>query len=569
MKYLLPVIFHQPDADPRVVAFIQRLLGDSYEQSLLLFTCLGLPVAFLTRGFSEIANRYLMNKAGFLVLENIRLEAFRGLLRLPLAFFQRNTAGDLSTRLMHDTERLRFAMVSVVSDVVVLPATLLFALGYLAYQSATERSVLFAIIAMFGVGLCIMPIRFAARRLLKRARQISENSGRLSHIAIETLQSPIEIQAYNLQAQRHTLFARISREIFRLSLKTIKYQAAVSPTIEMISVIGLCFALFFGLKSGMTFSSFVSLAAALYFAYGPIKKLANVHANLKMGEASLDRLEYILDAEDTVPEPAAPATLPPGPQPLALEAAGFSYAPRQGEASHADGLSPKAALRNISAFFAPGETVALVGKSGAGKSTFVTLIPRFFDPTVGRVTLGGIDLRALDKEALRARIALVPQQPLLFDASFADNIRMGRLNATDAEVEQAARRAHIHDFVAAQPQGYATMVGERGATLSGGQRQRIAIARAFLKDAPLLILDEATSALDSESEAAVQAALTELVKGRLTFMIAHRFSSIRSATRILVFEEGRIVADGPHSTLYASSPAYRELYDRQALGEKN
>lgn len=182
------------------------------------------------------------------------------------------------------------------------------------------------------------------------------------------------------------------------------------------------------------------------------------------------------------------------------------------------------------------------------------------------MTLGGVDLRELDKTALRDRIAVVPQQPLLFNASFADNIRMGRLAATDAEVEQAARRAHVHEFIAAQPQGYATMVGERGNTLSGGQRQRIAIARAFLKDAPILILDEATSALDSESEAAIQEALRELVKGRTAFMIAHRFSSIRHATRILVFHEGRIVADGPHEGLYATNNLYRTLYDHQTHG---
>jgi ABC-type multidrug transport system fused ATPase/permease subunit len=213
----------------------------------------------------------------------------------------------------------------------------------------------------------------------------------------------------------------------------------------------------------------------------------------------------------------------------------------------------------------PGEVVALVGPSGAGKSTFIALLPRFYDPTAGRVTLGGVDLRQADKAALRDRIALVPQMPVLFNATIAENIRVGRLTATDAEVRVAAQKAYVADFIATLPQGYDTIVGERGASLSGGQRQRIAIARAFLKDAPILILDEATSALDSESEAKVQQALTELVQGRTTFMIAHRFSSISLATRILVFEDGRITGDGSPQELSRTHAAFRRMTELQQL----
>jgi subfamily B ATP-binding cassette protein MsbA len=220
-------------------------------------------------------------------------------------------------------------------------------------------------------------------------------------------------------------------------------------------------------------------------------------------------------------------------------------------------------LRDVTLRAKPGETIALVGASGAGKSTFITLLPRFYDPSGGRITLGGIDLRDVDKAELRDRIAVVPQQPLLFNASLAENIRLGRTGATDEEVMQAARRAHVHDFIASLPHGYATMVGERGSSLSGGQRQRIAIARAFLKDAPILVLDEATSALDSESEAMVQAALKELVQGRTTFMIAHRFSSIRDATRILVFEQGRLTGDGPPRDILQNHPIASKMAELQ------
>ncbi len=565
LKYLIPILFNETDQiDPRFLGYVQRYLGEAYLDRLLLIACIGLPLVFVIRGLAAIANRYLTNKGGLIVLENIRLEAYERLLSLPLAFYQRNKAGDLNARLMSDTDKLRAVVVNVGGEIVKQPLTLLAAGATLIYLCLTERSVVFALVAMLSVPLCIVPIRMAATRLVKRSRQIAEKGGELTSTSIETLQSPLEIQAYNLQERQRNRFAAGVREMFKLTMKTVKYQSVVNPVIEIVSVCGFVAALYFGSRHGMTYGTFTALAAALYLSYEPVKKLSAVHAILKTGEASLDRLEYILDAADTVPPPAAPRPLPAGPLELRFEQVHFAYAPRPGESAPPAGAPP--ALADITLRAAPGETIALVGPSGAGKSTFVTLIPRFYDPAAGRVTLGGIDLRELDKAALRERVAVVPQQPLLFNATFADNIRMGRLSATDAEVERAARRAHAHEFIVSQPNGYATMVGERGNTLSGGQRQRIAIARAFLKDAPILVLDEATSALDSESESAIQEALRELVKGRLTFMIAHRFSSIRHATRILVFDRGRIVADGPHEALLASSPVYRDLYQRQMLG---
>jgi subfamily B ATP-binding cassette protein MsbA len=564
MKYLLPIFFNQQDKiDPKVLEFSRRFFGDAYIDRLMVLACVGLPLVFVIRGLAAIANRYLINKAGFIVLENIRLEVYNRLLSLPLAFYQRNKAGDLQARLMGDTDKLKGVVVNVGGEIIKQPFTLIAAITALIYLCATERSALFALIAMLSVPLCVIPIRIASRQLVKRSRQLAGKSGELSSITVETLQSPLEVQAYNLQNRQRTRFTAGIREIFGLTMKTVKYQSVVNPVIEIVSVCGFVAALFFGTRNGMTYETFSALALALYMSYEPVKKLSAVHNIIKTGEASLERLEYILDAEDTVPAPASPRQLTSGPLDLAFENVAFAYAPRPGHET--SGTRAPAALLDISLHARPGETIALVGPSGAGKSTFITLIPRFYDPSIGRVTLGGIDLRDLDKTALRDLVAVVPQQPLLFNASFAENIRMGRLSATDAEVETAARRAHAHEFIAAQPQGYSTMVGERGNTLSGGQRQRIAIARAFLKNAPILILDEATSALDSESEAAVQEALRDLVKGRTTFMIAHRFSSIRHATRILVFEHGRVIADGSHDALYTSSSAYRDLCDHQVL----
>lgn len=566
LKYLLPIFFNRTDKlDPELLALYQRWLGDDYAARLMLLACLGLPLIFIIRGVAAVLNRYLTNEAGFIALESLRLEAFDRLLRLPLGFYQRNTAGDLLSRLLGDTEKLKTVVVGISSEIIKQPLTLLASSGFLVYLCVTERSVLFALIAMVSVPFCIVPIRLAAKRIVRRSLQLATEGGKLGTAAIETLQSPLEIQAYNLGARQRARFAEHTTAIFKLSLKTVKYQSIVTPLIEVVSVFGFIAALYFGTRQGMSYESFFALAAALYLSYEPVKKLSGIHGLVKSGEASLDRLEYILDAPDTVPAPAAPRPFPTGPLVLAFTQARFSYPPRAGEIA-----SPSAgpALDGVTLQIAPGETVALVGKTGAGKSTFVTLIPRFYDVDAGCITLGGVDVRQLDKTALREHIALVPQQPLLFNTSLAENIRLGRPGASDAEVTHAARRAQIHDFITSLPEGYTTEVGERGNSLSGGQRQRIAIARAFLKDAPILILDEATSALDSESEAAIQDALRELVKGRTTFMIAHRFSSIRHATRILVFEQGGIVADGAHEEIYSTSPIYRELYDRQMLGAR-
>ena len=562
IQYLLPIFFNDTEKiDPLVVELGQWAFGDDFRQSLLLLACIGLPLIFVIRGIAAIANRYLINKAGFMVLESLRMEVFDRMLALPLAFYHRNKAGDLMSRLIGDTDKLKVVVVNISGEIIKQPFTLISSLGYLVGLSITEHAAFVALIAMLSVPLCVIPIRIAAKQLVRRSRQLAKMSGELGAAAIETLQAPLEIQAYNLEDRQRTRFAEQIRAMFGVSLKAVKYQALVTPVIEIISVCGFVGALYLGARSGLKLHIFLSLTTALYMSYEPIKKLSGIHAIIKTGEASLDRLEEVLDAEDTVPAPANPVAIPAKPLDIAFDHVDFAYPPRPGH----EAAGPKAALVDLSLRIAPGETVALVGASGAGKSTFISLLPRFYDPTRGRITLAGVNLKDLDKAALRDRIAIVPQIPVLFNASFGENIRAGRPGATDAEVEHAARRAYVHDFIASLPHGYETHVGERGSSLSGGQRQRIAIARAFLKDAPILILDEATSALDSESEAMIQKALGELIQGRTTFMIAHRFSSIRHASRILVFDHGRVVADGPHEALHASSPVYRELYNHQML----
>lgn len=559
---VIPVFFVGEDQSPAWVVSMGRFLfGENYGDKLLVTACVAMPLIFVFRGLGAFASKYLINKAGFVVLENIRNAVFARLQDLPLAFYQRHKAGDLTSRLMVDTEQLKGVVVNVAGEIVKQPVTLFSAVGFLVYLSLTNRSALFMLIAILSVPVCILPIRMAARKLQRYARAQLTRVGDLNAVVTESLQSPVEIKAYNQEQAQNRRFAERVREILRISLKIVKYQSVVSPSIEVVSAIGFSVALFFGVRQGLTYETFTALALALYFAYEPIKKISTLHAQSKIGGAALARLEQVLDATDSVPEPASPRPLPTGPARIEFENVSFTYEDREASGKAAGG---QPALHGITLSVAPGETVALVGASGAGKSTFVSLLPRFYDPTAGLVRLGGVDLREASRADVRDRIALVPQQPALFNDTLAENIRIGRPSATDEEVEEAARRAHIHDFIVSLPDGYATRVGERGSSLSGGQRQRVAIARAFLKNAPILILDEATSALDGESESKIQQALESLVKGRMTFMIAHRFSSIRAATRILVFNNGRIVEDGSPAELHANSTIYRELFERQS-----
>ncbi|RYD70312.1 MAG: ATP-binding cassette domain-containing protein [Verrucomicrobiaceae bacterium] len=289
---------------------------------------------------------------------------------------------------------------------------------------------------------------------------------------------------------------------------------------------------------------------ALYMCYDPMKKLGEIHTRMKQGEASLDRLETILHAEEGVTDPKNPVTISKVEGRVSFHRVNFAY-----------GDNP--ALKGINLEVPAGQVVALVGPSGAGKTTFASMVPRFYDPVEGSIMLDGVDLRELRLKDLRDHITIVPQEAVLFSGTIFENIKLGRMNASEEEVKEAARQAHAHDFILALPDGYNTQVGERGAQLSGGQKQRISIARAFLKNAPVLILDEATSALDSEAEARIQEELANLTRGRTTFIIAHRFSTIRIADRILVFEGGKIVGDGTFQELQEKHDLFRNLLEMQ------
>ena len=555
-KVVFPILFHDGHGKAKwwVVLIQEKLhLGELSHDRLLLITCLWIPVIFFIRACAGYANSILIQYSGLRVVEAIRTDLFIKLQYLPLSFFKKNKSGDLLARLMSDTEVLRQVIVQNSSDLIKQPATLLSALGFLGYLALQDHSVFIALIALVTVPMCVMVIRVAGKRLVIRARSLQQRGGDLTAALSESLQSPLEIRAYNLEDRQVGMFRRRVREMLKLTMKVAKYRQGISPSIEVVAAIGFAAALFFGARSGMKLDDFITLGMALYMSYEPIKKLGMVHSQLKQGAAAAERIEFILNEPEGLLDPARPQAYSPPREAIRFENLSFAY-----------GEEP--VLKEINLQIPVGQVVALVGPSGAGKSTFAHLIPRFYDPQLGGITFDGTNIRDFAKKDLRNSIAVVPQMPSLFLGSIAENIRIGRESASDEEVIEAARRANADDFIRSLPEGYETQVGERGDLLSGGQRQRIAIARAFLKNAPILILDEATSALDSESEAMVQQALAALVKGRTTFIIAHRYSTITIADRVLVFQQGRIVADGNHAMLRETDPTYQSMIGNQLLG---
>jgi ATP-binding cassette, subfamily B, bacterial MsbA len=546
-KVVFPVLFKSESAETSwYLKWLTARLGDISRDELLVYTCLWIPAVFFLRAIAGFTNSYFIQYTGMRVVEAIRIDLFEKLQTLPLAFFKRNKSGDLLARLMNDTQMLRQVIAQASNDLIKQPATMLFALGYVGYMAWKDKSAFIALIALLSVPLCIMFIRMAGKKLTARARTLQNRGGDLSASLSESLQSALEIRAYNLQSAQTKSFRKRIAEILKLTMKVVKYRQIISPSIEVVAAAGFAAALYFGVKAGMSLEGFLALGMALFMAYEPLKKLGAIHSLFQQGGASVERIEYILHAEDTIPNPASPQPFPGHMREISFDHVTFGY--------DADPV-----LHGINLTIPAGQVVALVGPSGAGKSTFAHLVPRFYDPQQGDVRIDGVSIRDFLKHDLREHIAVVPQTPSLFLGTLEDNIRVGRQDATRAEIEAAAKKAFAHDFIIGMKDGYNTSVGERGDLLSGGQRQRIAIARAFLKDAPILILDEATSALDTESEAAVQQALAELVKGRTTLIIAHRFSTIRIADRILVFKNGRIVSDGSHEQLRDLDPIYQAM----------
>ena len=530
--------------------FATKVGEENAPRAILIAACAIIPLAAFIRGIAGFLNVYWVTAAGLHVLREIQQSVFVKLQRLPLGFFSGRKTGDLISRVISDSNMLQGVVTTISNDLIKQPFTLVGALVFLISDSIQNKDSFFLLICLLSIPVVVVPIRFIGKRLMRKAAHMQRESGDNSAVLAETLGATREIRAFNLEEMMGNRFLDGIARWTKFHLKVIKYRYLTPPFIEMVAAAVVAFALGYGASKGLSLERFMGVVTALYMCYDPMKKLGEIHNRMKQGEASLDRLEVILKAEEGVVDPANPVHIRKVEGRLSFQGVEFSY-----------GDNP--ALHGISLEVPAGQVVALVGPSGAGKTTFASLVPRFYDPTAGKITLDGVDIRDLRLRDLRDHITIVPQEAVLFAGTIFENIRLGRMSATEEEVKEAARQAHAHDFIVDLPQGYETQVGERGAQLSGGQKQRISIARAFLKNAPVLILDEATSALDAGAEARIQEELASLAKGRTTFIIAHRFSTIRIADRILVFEQGRIIGDGTFQELEAKHDMFRSLLEMQ------
>ncbi|MCE0505178.1 ATP-binding cassette domain-containing protein [Roseivivax sp. GX 12232] len=496
------------------------------------------------------ALRYaLVTRLGERVVADIRMAVFDRVIGLSPAFYEKIMTGEVLSRITTDTTLILSVIGSSIS--IALRNLLIFA-GGLALMLVTSWKL--TLMVLLIVPLVVVPILTLGRKLRRLSRENQDWIAASSGNASEALLSVQAVQAFTHEAISQRAFADVTEQSFDAARRRIWTRALMTAIVIFLVFSGIVGVLWMGawdVRAGeMSVGALVQFVIYSVMVAGSVAALSEVIGELQRAAGATERLVELLETEDAIREPETPARLSePVAGAIGFEEVTFAY-PARPETS---------ALDAVSLTIAPGETVALVGPSGAGKSTIIQLLLRFYDPDAGRITLDGQGLETLARADFRRHVALVPQDPVIFAASARENIRFGRPEASDAEIEAAARAAAAHDFIAALPEGYDSWLGERGVMLSGGQKQRIAIARAILRDAPVLLLDEATSALDAESERAVQEAVDQLAEGRTTIIVAHRLATVKKADRIVVMEGGRIVATGHHDALVAEGGLYARL----------
>jgi len=514
----------------------------------VLWICLLVPVIMLVRSLLSYANTYCLTWVSLKVLRDIRRKVFGHLMEQSLDFFNRSQSGRLLSRVINDTRVAQEALVGITGDIIKEPLTVItmvFVLMRIDWK--------FSFVTLFLFPLCLVPLIIYGRKVRKAGKAEENEAGIMSVILQESFAGIRVIKSFAREHFQLALFDKSSETQFKSSLSVQKSSAIVQPMIETVSALGVSLALFYVYFGHLGLGKFMALMGGMFLLYEPVKKLSRIHLVLQKCLSASTSIFDLLATKPTVVDAPEAKTLSRCQGRLELEKVSFHY-----------GTSETAiALEKINLLIKPGTKVALVGASGAGKSTILSLFLRFYDPQEGRVLLDGHDLRSLQLSSLRNQIGIVTQENFLFHDTIYENIRFGRLDATRQEIEEAAKQAFAHEFILAQPQGYETMVGDKGCLLSGGQQQRLAIARALLKGAPILLLDEATSALDSESERMIQVALERLEKGRTVIAIAHRLSTVLASDLIVVMDQGRIVAQGNHQELLQSSEIYRNIYELQ------
>ena len=526
----------------------------SHFQNPWTVVAFALVAATVLKGICDYAGTYLVNYAGFGMITDLRNDLYDSILQRSAAFFYKHTTGTLVSTIVNDVERVQYAMSSVLAEFLqqfftfVFTALVVVALG----RKFAWVLVLFVPVIIFSAGRIGRRVRHATRRGQDKLADIQ-------NILHETITGNRIVKAFSMERWEITRFRAAAQRLFRANLRSVAAVAISSPLMDIFGAIAIALLLLLGREqiNRHVFSSgtFLAFIVAVFKLYDPVRKFALFNNNFQQALGASSEIFKFMDTDDDVKEKPGAQPLPPFSRSIRFEQVCFSY--------DSAGEEGREILRDINLEVRAGEVLAVVGSSGAGKTTLVHLIPRFFDVTAGRLTIDGRDVRETSLASLRSQIGVVAQDTVLFNDTVRNNIAYGHPGVPQKAVEAAAQAALAHDFIMDLPNGYETVIGERGVRLSGGERQRIAIARALLKNAPILILDEATSALDSESEALVQSALHNLMIGRTVVVIAHRLSTVRRADRIVVLENGTAADIGPHEELMKKLGTYRRLYELQ------
>lgn len=543
-------------------AYLPFVIKDMVDQVLsekdtvmLNYIVISIIVVFVIRGIAYYGQSYLMNYVGQRVIIDIRRAVFEKLQRLSLSFYDKHKTGTIMSYVTNDVGALQSAMVDnvveMITESVILIASIVMML-YLDWKLFLVTFSTFPIVLWF--------IDTFGKRIRKSGSRIQEATADITSVLQEVASSPRVIKSFVREGYEIERFNKENINNFHANMKYAQLSSTLTPTIEFVAAVGVSIILWYGgnsvIDGTITAGSLVAFLTYAVNISNPIKRLSRVIGNIQKALAAAQRVFGVLDLPERIKDAPDAKVLPPVKGDVQFKNVSFAY------------NSGEEVLNNISFDVRPGEVIAFVGPSGAGKSTVASLLPRFYDVTDGSITIDGHDIRNVTLNSLREQVGIVPQETVLFNGTVYDNILYGRLDATPEEVEAAAKAANAHDFIMGLPDGYNTMLGDRGVNISGGQRQRISISRAILKNPQILILDEATSALDTESERVVQEALNRLMVGRTSFVIAHRLSTIKNADKIMVLEKGRLVEQGNHDELMAADGLYAHLYKIQYRGKE-